>query len=105
MSPKQTPVETVLGPKLFRDGDVVEILQVTATSQHLEQGDSVTVTGRVRLDNRPKANLYLYLTQTKGDGIEETDEAQGCVVTRGLHDFTLKITIKHQGVLHLTHWT
>jgi hypothetical protein len=96
------PVSFDLGPKAYRDGDVVQITGVTSTSARLEQGDTVTVKGRVRVDSTADARLCLYLTQTKGDGIEETDATQELVVKRGLTDFELTTTIKHKGVLHLT---
>jgi len=100
--PAQESVATTLGPKAYREGDVIEISGVTATSGQLEQGDSVTVRGRVRLQSQPSADLSLYLTQTEGNGIEETDPAQIVRVSAGLHDFVLKTTIKHRGALHLT---
>jgi|GEM_PF-5906116 len=100
--PVQTSVETVLGPKAFRDGDVVEITDVKATSSKLEQGDSVTVKGRARLQSLTAADLSLYLTQTEGNGTEETDRSQTVAVKKGMQDFELKITVKHRGVLHLT---
>lgn len=102
--PRQDSVTTILGPKMFRDGDVIEITDVTATSQNLEQGDTVTVKGRARLASRGSATLSLLLTQTKGSGLEETDRQQTVEVSRGLQDFELKITIKHQGALHLTYY-
>lgn len=100
--PAQVSAPTVLGPKAFRDGDVVEITDVRATSPRLEPGDSVTVRGRVRLASQDKAQLGLYLTQTEGDGREETDPSQTVQVKRGLDEFELKTTVKHRGVLHLT---
>ncbi len=57
--PVQRSVSPVLGPKLFRDGDVIEITDVTATSPRLEQGDTVTVKGRVRLDSCQQATWLL----------------------------------------------
>jgi hypothetical protein len=100
--PTQQSAPTVLGPKAFRDGDVIEITDVQATSPRLEQGDSVTVRGRVRLASHDQAQLALYLTQTEGDGTEETDPGQTIQVQRGQRDFELKATIKHRGFLHLT---
>ncbi|TWT89097.1 hypothetical protein Mal64_25890 [Pseudobythopirellula maris] len=100
--PLRSDVEVVLGPKLYRDGDVVEITDVTATSPRLEQGDTLVVKGRVRLDSKPLAHLGLYLTQTDGDGREETDPEQTMSISEGLRDFELKITIKHQGSLHIS---
>lgn len=100
--PTQRPVAFDLGLKAFRDGDVVEIKEVRSTSPRLEQGDTVTVKGRVRVESADGARLCLYLTQTKGDGLEETDATQEILVQRGLHDFKLAMTIKHQGKLHLT---
>ncbi len=100
--PVQHPVSVTLGPKAYRDGDVVQIMHVTATSSRLELGDTVTVKGRVRLDSRDMAQLSLYLTQTVGDGSEETDATQTTTVERGLAPFELSITVKHQGALHLT---
>jgi hypothetical protein len=101
-APTQRPVAVELGPKAYRDGDVIQITGVTATSPRLEQGDTITVKGRVRLDSVERASLDLYLTQTEGDGLEETDESQATDVGRGVSDFELTITIKHRGALHLT---
>jgi hypothetical protein len=100
--PAQMSAPTVLGPKAFRDGDVVEITDVRATSPKLEPGDSVTVRGRVRLASQDQARLCLYLTQTESGGSAETDPSQDVQVKRGLGQFELKVTIKHRGVLHLT---
>jgi hypothetical protein len=100
--PVQNSVAVVLGPKAYREGDVIEITDVMATSRYLEKGDSVTVRGRVRLASRQSANLCLYLTQTNGNGVEETDSAQTTAVTKGRSDFELKTTIKHEGFLHVT---
>ena len=100
--PSQRPVAVELGPKAFRDGDVVQITSATATSPRLEQGDTVTVKGRVRLDSCADATLCLFVTQTKGDGREETDRSQRMRATKGVANFELSTTIKHQGVLHLT---
>jgi hypothetical protein len=100
--PVQKSVPTVLGPKAYRAGDVVEITDVTATSARLEPGDSVTVRGRVRLESRSAGRLCLFLTQTEGNGSEEVDSQQTQVVKRGSADFELKATIKHPGALHVT---
>jgi hypothetical protein len=100
--PAQMSAPTVLGPKAFRDGDVVEITDVRATSPRLEPGDSITVRGRVRLASQERARLCLYLTQTEGNGQEESDPSQEVQVKRGLGQFKLKATVKHRGVLHLT---
>jgi hypothetical protein len=100
--PRQSSIDVSLGPKAYRDGDVVEITDVAATSARLEQGDSVTVRGRVRLESCQAADLCLYVTQTQGSGEEETDPGQTVRVSGGLHDFSLKTTIKHRGVLHVT---
>jgi hypothetical protein len=100
--PAQKSAETVLGPKAFRDGDVIEITDVRSTSPKLEQGDTVTVRGRVRLASQDEAQLGLYLTQTEGNGVEETDSSQITTVKRGLVEFELKATVKHRGVLHVT---
>jgi len=83
--PAQDSVSTVLGPKAYRVGDVIEITDVVATSPRLEQGDSVTVRGRFHLKSCESARLCLFLTSTKGDG-----------------EFLLKSTIRNQGTLHVT---
>ncbi|MCC9658804.1 MULTISPECIES: hypothetical protein [Rhodopirellula] len=100
--PIQHPVSVALGPKAYRDGDVIQITNVISTSDRLEQGDTVTVTGRVRLDSADDAKLCFYLTQTKGDGLEETDATQEVNVKHGVSDFEVTTTIKHLGVLHLS---
>lgn len=98
-----TEIVTVkLGPKTFRDGDAIRIDSVESTSPNLEPGDRVTVRGKYRLDSQDDAKLALFLTQTEGDGIEETDSTQLVEAKRGWHDFTASITIKHRGQLHLT---
>jgi hypothetical protein len=103
--PEQGPAPTVLGPKLFRDGDVIEIKDVRATSPRLEQGDSLTVRGRFRLESHEDAQLSLYVTQTEGDGVEEVEPTQTVRVKKGAGDFELKTTIKHRGVLHITYYS
>ena len=100
--PVQSPTEVHLGPKFFRDGDVIEITEVTSTSPQLEPGDRVNVRGRVRLDSRPAARLCLYLTQSEGDGYEESDHLQETLATKGLNEFELAITVKHRGHLQVT---
>ncbi len=100
--PTKRSVNIELGPKAYRDGDVIRILSVSSTSRQLEQGDTVTVKGKVRLDSIAKANLSLLLTQTESDGSEETDASQTVAIKNGLTDFSLTTTIKHRGVLHLT---
>lgn len=96
----EVPVK--LGPKRFLDGDTVRIDSVKSTSPNLEPGDQVTVTGMYRLDSQEEATLALYLTQTEGDGSEETEPDQTVVGKRGWHEFTTVITVKHRGLLHLT---
>ena len=103
-APEQEPTVTMLGPKAFRDGDVIEILDVRATSPKLEQGDSLTVRGRFRLESYDDAQLALYLTQTEGDGVEEVDPDQTICVKKGRGEFELKTTIKHRGALHVTYY-
>jgi hypothetical protein len=100
--PVQEPVTVALGPKAYRDGDVIEILEVTSTSKNLEQGDTITVRGNVRLDSRNAAALCLFLTQTEGNGQEETDPGQVKNVSTGQTPFELKTMIKHKGALHVT---
>jgi hypothetical protein len=94
-------VESVLGPKLYRDGDVIEINDVFSTSPRLEHGDTVTVKGRVRLGSRKNAKLTLFVMRIKGHGRAELDATQEALVSEGLQDFELKVTITHEGVLHL----
>jgi hypothetical protein len=102
--PVQMPAPTVLGPKAFRDGDVIEITDVHATSPRLEQGETVTVRGRFRLNSQKEAHLALYLTQTEGDGMEEVDARQ-TMQAHGLRgEFELTTTIAHRGMLHVTYY-
>ncbi len=102
--PAQESIPTVLGPKAYRVGDAIEITEVTATSPHLEQGDSVTVSGKFYLKSQESANLCLFLTQTEGDGKGNTQPSQKTLVRRGNGDFTLKTTIRNRGHLHLTYY-
>jgi len=100
--PVQEPIATKLGPKAYRDGDVIEITNVTSTSPKLEQGDSLTVTGRVHLKSQQAADLCLSVTQTEGDGRDGGDGTESIHVKKGHGDFSLKLTIKHRGALHIT---
>ena len=101
-APLMESVPIKLGPKAFRDGDVIQILEVEATSPALEQGDTVTVKGRYRLDSEPSAMLSLFLTRTEGDGREEIDPGQSVDAVAGWHEFEVRILIKHRGFLHLS---
>ncbi|MCB1230464.1 MAG: hypothetical protein KDN19_09375 [Verrucomicrobiae bacterium] len=101
-APLMESVPVKLGPKSFRDGDVIQILEVESTSPRLEQGDMVTVRGKYRLVSEPSAILALFLTQTKGDGHEETDPSQTVAAVGGWHDFEATILVKHRGFLHLS---
>jgi hypothetical protein len=100
--PLQESVVTQLGPKAYRDGDVIEITNVAATSPKLEQGDSLTVTGRVRLQSQEAADLCLSVTQTQGNGFDMGDGNESIHVKKGQREFSLKMTIKHRGPLHVT---
>jgi hypothetical protein len=95
-------VSVKLGPKRFLDGDSVRIDSVTSTSPSLGPGDTVTVTGKYRLNSHEEATLALYLTQKEGNGIEETNPTQKSTAKRGWHKFTSVITVKYRGLLHLT---
>jgi hypothetical protein len=101
-APMTHEVSVKLGPKRFLDGDSVRIDSVTSTSPSLEPGDTVMVTGKYRLDSHEEATLALYLTQTEGNGIQETDPTQKSAAKRGWHKFTSVITVKYRGLLHLT---
>lgn len=101
-SPIQELVPVQLGPKAFRDGDVIQIEEVRSTSPNLEQGDMVTVKGHYRLGSREAANLQLLVTQIEGDGLEETSAGQTTPASRGFKPFEVTITVKHKGYLHLT---
>ncbi len=96
------PVRIVLGPRLFREGDSIEITRVLASSPRLEPGDSVVVSGRVRLSSRDAGDLSLYLTQTESRVGTKPDAAQILRMERGVQEFTLKKTIRHRGALHIT---
>jgi hypothetical protein len=100
--PVKESVEVVLGPKRYREDDVVKITDVTSTSPRLEPGDTVRVKGLVTLDSQEAATLSLYLTQTKFGGSTPTDRKQLLEIQKGQTEFDLEITIRHTGVLHLT---
>ncbi len=54
-------------------------------------------------DSTPASKqLGYYLTQTEGDGLEETDAQQKTTVKNGQQNFKLMLTIKHQGAMHLS---
>ncbi len=100
--PAQVSVPIELGPKAYRNGDAIEITEVTATSPLLEQGDSVTVTGRFYLKSQETANLSLNLTATVGDGRSLAIPEASMTVSKGHGEFTLSTLIRSTGYLHLT---
>ena len=102
--PAQVSVPIELGPKAYHDGDAIEITEVTATSPHLEQGDSVTVKGRYHLKSQPTANLSLNLTATVGDGRSLAIPEATMQINKGQGEFTLKTVIRSQGHLHVTYY-
>ncbi|CAA6693682.1 MULTISPECIES: hypothetical protein [unclassified Lentimonas] len=95
-------VSVALGPQLFREGDRITIEEVQATSSQFKIGDVVTVKGSYELASHPKANLSLYLTQTKSGGKKRVDPLQQVRVSPGSGEFEATITIRHEGYLHLT---
>jgi hypothetical protein len=103
--PEQGPVVTLLGPKAYRNGDVIEIRDVQATSAKLEQGDSITVRGRFRLQSEDDAELSLYVTQTRSPVATPVDPGQTIRVEKGTGEFELKTTITHRGALHVSFYS
>lgn len=101
-APLMESVPVKLGPKAFREGDIIQILEVESTSPHLEPGDSVAVRGRYRLESESSAMLALFLTQTESGGSEEAEATQTLAASSGWHDFELSMLIKRRGFLHLT---
>ena len=100
--PIQKEIDIILGSKYFADGDAIRIDSVKSTSEKMEIGDTVNIEGMYRLDSKSEAQLGLYLTQTRGDGLSETDKNQTLHAKEGWHKFSLSITVKHEGFLHLT---
>ena len=91
-----------LGPQRFRPGDLIELLEVTATSTKFEVGETVTVKGRYTLASHPVANVSLFVTQTEGDGKSQPGALQRMKVEAGTGEFELTIQIQHAGYLHVT---
>lgn len=100
-APVTHEVPIKLGSNHFLVGDAIRIESVTSTSTDLAVGDTVTVTGKYRLESREHATIALYLTKTEGDRVEETDPKQTIKAKRGWHQFTAVITVKHRGLLQL----
>ncbi len=90
-----------LGPKHFRDGDLIEIEEVRAASPLLAVGDKVTVRGRYVLNSEERARLCLYLTSAAA-AAEPDFPNQTAVVTKGSGSFGLAEVLRHPGHLHLS---
>ncbi|MEM9354496.1 MAG: polysaccharide biosynthesis/export family protein, partial [Planctomycetota bacterium] len=99
---EQHAVRFVVGPKLFREGDSIEITNVLSSSPRLEPGDTVLVSGRVRLGSREAADVALELTQTGNRAQTEPDLPFKVRIERGTKEFTLQRRIQVRGALHLT---
>ncbi|MFT3781527.1 MAG: hypothetical protein QM790_05870 [Nibricoccus sp.] len=95
-------VSFVLGPKKLKDGDMIVVEQVRATSPKLEGGDTVVVRGRYELKSEERAIIGLSLTQTVGNGSEQVVPAQWTEIKKGSGEFELSYQVKHIGALHLT---
>jgi hypothetical protein len=102
MNTNASTVPFELGPKQFREGDLIVIEQVLATSPHLAVGDKVTVRGRYVLKSEERARLCLYLTTSDGAGPEPDFPTQKTEVTKGSGSFELAEVLRHPGHLHLS---
>ena len=91
-----------LGPKHFRDGDLIVIEQVAATSPLLTVGDKVTVPGRYVLQSEERARLCLCLTTSEAVGAEPDFPTQKTEITKGSGSFELAEAVRHPGHLHLS---
>lgn len=100
VKPLTVPFE--LGPKAFKEGDLITIEQVTATSPRLAVGDKVTVRGRYVLKSEERARLCLYLTTGDAVGAEQDFPTQDTEITKGSGSFELAEVLRHPGHLHLS---
>jgi hypothetical protein len=91
-----------LGPTHFRDGDMIAIEQVVATSPNLAVGDKVTVRGRYVLKSEDKAHLCLYLATSAAVGAEPIFPTQAIEIKNGSGSFELAEVVRHPGHLHLS---
>ena len=99
---QQEIIQVTIGVKFFRDGDSITITEVKSTSPDLKTGDKVIVKGRYILASKPKASLFLSVTDTKGPGKSEIDPEQKIGITEGQGNFELSATLKYDGYLHVT---
>ncbi len=100
---KELPTATTtFGQRSFLKGDLIDILEVRATSSRFEVGDQVKVKGRYQLSSHNAASISLFTTQTQGDGHEATDPSQSIRAESGTHEFELSCTIRKKGYLHVS---
>ena len=91
-----------LGPKYFRDGDLIVIEQVAATSPLLAVGDKLSVRGRYVLKSEERARLCLYLSMSDAVAAEPDFPTQTTELTIGSGAFELAEVVRHPGQLHLS---
>ncbi len=80
----------------FREGDSIEIVEVSGSSETLEVGQTYTVKGRYTLASEDAAALHVYATNG------ETRSEQGPAVQRGSGEFVRTFTFLEPGDLHLS---
>ena len=80
----------------FRDGDGIEIIELTGSDPRLKAGGRYLVKGRYRLGSEQSAKLHVYATGG------ETMSDQGPVVVKGEGTFTRTLTLISPGDLHLS---
>jgi hypothetical protein len=99
------PVAITLGPNDFKNGDLINITEVQASSPELKNGDRVVVKGYYILASQPKAWLSLFATAVRGSGVGPIRPGQQISVTKGQGQFELFETMDCDGYLHVTFYS
>jgi len=96
------PRQYAIGPSYFPDGDLIILEDVHSSLGTFEQGDTVIIKGKYKLEGKQEAKLLLTISQTEGDGHSIVQPEQMTIIQGKSGDFTLSININYRGYLHLS---
>lgn len=99
--PQVEPVAFHLGPKWFREKDLIELVEVSASSAKMEKGDTVTVKGRCRAGSLRDAMLVLRVIDDAGKEAQGAGAVLKLAPGEGEQAFELTCAIREVGYLRV----
>lgn len=95
-------VDFIVSPQKSRNGDLIFIEEVLASSPKFAPGEKVTVRGRYEVKSVDEAKLCLFLAQSVGSTNQPMSRSQAIEIKKGSGKFELSEQIKHSGAFHVS---